>query len=659
MMTSTQAFVSVEKRSVQWQDYTGFADLLAERIPTAFPLSLGQPGAYNHLSVLGAGVRDVAVMMNGRPIRSASLGATFLEQLPPEMAEQTEISVGSEAVIVANNASGAAINIQEVRHDTKNLYTRIWYQQFGDQITNADVDMSYNAAPNFNVSLGARTFSVNRTYNNTGNRLWNARAILRWNIASTASISFSYLLTQQRLALNGGLLPTTDGNVSIVNSQPFFYELQENTLRHDLTLTGSAFLTRDSALAVALSTYATWDGRALERASLQGNSTYAGAAVTASQPDATIAQATTTNVSIGTTGRIETRVSLFSALEASLLAGGTVAVHSIPASIYWSAQAREGLRPILTQGEVSAFGRLGFTVLKSIDVSGGARLTILGARTAVASGAKASLYLIRSTTTSVQLWADASQSFRLPSIAEDGSAASTTELLPESHLLGLAGLRFRSATSESMFSSDILAFGRLVTNPILYDTANFPYTFPGEQLTIGGTVIRSFTEGSLATVRASNGSQRTIWGVSANAEWHAKNVVLGGGLVLSGFANLTLSQTNGQDDRRFPLLYAGATMQYEYTFGRDVLRVGVRLRAATSFAGERFSPTLWTYIPSGDSQGLTGNGIDIVAGAEVFGSLFIRATFQNALGSTAFTVDGYPQYPTVLRLTVGATILGN
>jgi hypothetical protein len=56
---------------------------------------------------------------------------------------------------------------------------------------------------------------------------------------------------------------------------------------------------------------------------------------------------------------------------------------------------------------------------------------------------------------------------------------------------------------------------------------------------------------------------------------------------------------------------------------------------------------------------LTGNGIDIVAGAEVFGSLFIRATFQNALGSTAFTVDGYPQYPTVLRLTVGATILGN
>jgi hypothetical protein len=235
----------------------------------------------------------------------------------------------------------------------------------------------------------------------------------------------------------------------------------------------------------------------------------------------------------------------------------------------------------------------------------------------------------------------------LPSVAEDGRAViSKVELKSESHLLGLAGLRFREETPQSTFSSDILAFGRIITDPILYDTASIFLRFPSNPP-------------SIASVRVYNGAPRTIFGASVSANWHGKNILFGGGLVLSGFANLTLSQTDGKSDGRFPLLYAGATVQYEYTFGRDVLRAGVRVRMMTPFAGERFSPMLWAYVPSATEQGLTGNGIDIVAGAEVFGSLNIRATYQNALNTPAFTVAGYPQNPTVLRLTISATILGN
>ncbi len=654
-MTSTQAFVTIDKNHTQWQDYTGFPDLLAERLP-AFPLFLGLQGAYNHLSILGASPRDVAVMMNGRPMRNVALGATYLEQLPPEMAEQTEVFLGSDAVLLANNASGAAINIQEIRHNTKSLYTRIWYQQFGDQFTAADVDASYNIAPNLNLTLGARTQKAGRIYNNTASSLWNARMILRWNLSSTASISFSYLLTQQRVTANGGLQVTT-ATASVVNSLTLFNELQENTLRHDLTLTGSGYLTRDSSIAATLSAYTTWDGRALERASLQGsyaaNGRASGGGVIA--PDETIIQSTTTNVSIGATGRIETHVSLFSALEATLLAGGNVALHSIPESIYWSAAARQGKSITQTQGELSAFGRLGFTLLKSLDVSGGARLTVLGKRTELALGAKASLFLVRSTTTSVQFWGDLSRSFRLPSPSDDGTAAPDIPLLSESHVLGLAGLRFRSETAQSSFSADILAFGRLITNPIVYDTANIPFT----NVVKFADSVRMYPNTTLATVRTYNGVSRTIFGASVNANWHGKNILFGGGLVLSGFANLTFSRTDSITDGRFPLLYAGATVQYEYGFGRDVLRAGVRVRMTTPFVGERFSPMLWSYLPSSAEQGLAGNGIDIVAGAEVFGSLNIRATYQNALNSSAFTVAGYPQYPTVLRLTISATILGN
>ena len=71
------------------------------------------------------------------------------------------------------------------------------------------------------------------------------------------------------------------------------------------------------------------------RGSYAANGRASGGGVIA--PDETIIQSTTTNVSIGATGRIETHVSLFSALEATLLAGGNVALHSsIPESIYWA-----------------------------------------------------------------------------------------------------------------------------------------------------------------------------------------------------------------------------------------------------------------------------------------------------------------------------------
>ena len=215
-MTSTQAFVTIDKNHTQWQDYTGFPDLLAERLP-AFPLFLGLQGAYNHLSILGANPRDVAVMMNGRPMRNVAF------RVRPTLSSyrrngRTNRSVSrSDAVLLANNASGAAINIQEIRHNTKSLYTRIWYQQFGDQFTAADVDASYNIAPNLNLTLGARTQKAGRIYNNTASSLWNARMILRWNLSSTASISFSYLLTQQRVTANGGLQVTT-ATASVVNS---------------------------------------------------------------------------------------------------------------------------------------------------------------------------------------------------------------------------------------------------------------------------------------------------------------------------------------------------------------------------------------------------------------------------------------------------------
>jgi hypothetical protein len=656
-MRSTQASYAIDKRDWQALDYSGLAEILWERLP-AFPLGLGMQGAFNHLSLFGAGARDIAVQMNGRPMAEPSLGATFLEQLSPEAIESIEAYIGSDAVILANNASGAALNIQEIRHDTKNLYTRLWYHQFGDQYTAADLDASYNVAPNVNLTLGARTQQGNRIYNNTGLRAWNARMILRWYASSSANVSLSYFFTQHRNAANGGLQSATDA--SVTSSAPIFNELQESAFRHDLTLTGSAFLSRDSSVSAGLSVFASWSERALERASLQ-NFTASGQNAGNFLPDETIEQTTGASWTLGAAGRLETNVTLFSALEASLLVGGLASVQSVPDNIYWSAGARLGEEIVQrAQGELSGFGRLKFLLLNSVEISGGARLSIVGERPELALGARASLWLTRereikrgvAQETSLQLWADASRGFRLPSIAEDGAAglaAQATELRAETHLLALAGLRFGFASPERVLRAELLGFARLITNPIVYDSVSVPFT------RVGDTLPRT-----LSTIMATNAESRFISGLTASVSWRQEEFALGAGIVANAFASATLSETSDAPDGRFPLLYAGASVQLQYRFGRDLLRAGVRLRLMAPFVGERFAPTLWAYIPSDASQeqGLAGNGIDLIASAEVFGSLIIRATYQNALNSTAFTVAGYPQYPTVLRLGVSATILG-
>ena len=136
-----------------------------------------------------------------------------------------------------------------------------------------------------------------------------------------------------------------------------------------------------------------------------------------------------------------------------------------------------------------------------------------------------------------------------------------------------------------------------------------------------------------------------------------ENILFGGGLVLSGFANLTFSRTDSITDGRFPISMPEQRCSMNMASGGTCFVQG-RVRMTTPFVGERFSPMLWSYLPSSAEQGLAGNGLILWRVRRSLEALNICATYQNALNSSAFTVAGYPQYPTVLRLTISATILG-
>lgn len=717
-LNATHAFITIGKQDIPWLDYNGFAEILAAKTPM-FPLFLGSQGAFNHGSFFGSSVRDIAVMVNGRPTNDIALGAAHLEHLPPEMMEQAEIYIGSDAVILANNASGAAINLQEIRHNVKDFYTRAWISQSNEQYTAADVDFSHNVAPNLNFTLGARTQFGSRIYNNTGISSWNARAKLHWSVSSSANVSLSYLLTQHRSALSGGV--TSGSGFDFNTSATVFNELRENTFRHDLTLTASAYLSRDSAIAASLTGYASLNERSLERALRQGTGLNGQRSSSSGvRPDTLMAESTTNTFTVGVTGRIETRVRLFNALDAALTAGGSINASNVQTSVYWdeslrraawqqsdSLQAEGPISPDLiiiprtrdtVSGEIAGFGRLQFTLFDRVNTSGGARFTLLNGRTYLAVGARFSTLLLdehrTSTTgtfgTTLELWGDFSRSSRAPMLSEQGmnvaavarfSTVATMrlpELQPEVHTLILSGLRLRQQTAKSAFSCDVTAALRTIQNeiratPVFQEFPHFTInrSTPKNPIVVNSRYRKNDplleAANRLPTMQTSNDtSSYALLSASLMADWYVQNVLFGGNFVFSGYANCTvpfsrISQNLTQlVPERFPLVSAGCTAQYEYVVGRSVLRAGIRVRMMTTVQTQGFMPTTWTYFDNDFTtnpiQGLTGNGIDIVAAARV-GNAYLRATYQNALSVPAMTVGFYPQYPANIRLSGSFTIL--
>ncbi len=626
-ITATHAYLTIAKQDFQTQDYSGLTDILAARL-SAFPLFLGGQGLFNHLSVLGASPRDVAVMLNGRNMNDAAFGAFLLDQFPQEMMDCAEIFIGSDAAIIADNAAGAAINLQEIRHNTRRPFTRIWFQQSGaGTFGSSDGTLSYNVANDWNLTLGYRRQSTDGQYANSGVDGWNIRAMLRWSASSNATLSLSYLYTQHRMNLNGGLesIRSTDAVLQIANST-LFSQLRDNQNRHDITLTGSLFLDEKHRSAASGSVFV---GTMLwERGTGSGSSSI----FSAPALQDSVISSTFSTLSIGAAGRIETQVRL-SALTLALTAGGNIGFERVGDNAYLgfgTTTVGKGAARALLGG----FARGELDVSGTAALSGGVRLSLVGSQPQLSIGAKLSIFFDERKERGSLFFADLSRSFRNPSVMEG------LDLSPEGHLLAVAGVRIQGKT----FSAEALGYYRVITNPILATSE---------------TISRTTDVVQLLTTRSFNGetvgiSSRTVLGASVSAQTRLSGV-LGGNLLLSGFVQGAYSSDTAAD-KRFPLLFAGVSAQYEYIVGRSILRIGVRANGMTAFRGERFVPTSWSYIPSNYDQSTTSNGIDIIAGAEV-GNAYIRVTYQNLLDQKTFTVPLYPIYGRSLKLGLSFTIL--
>lgn len=620
---STRAFTTIHKHDIQWLDYNGLPEIITALTP-AFPLFLDAQGHYNHLSFWGATPRDVQVFFNGRTMAHGTLGMYLPEEFSTEMMEKAEIFVGSDAAILADNAAGALINLQEIRHNTRRPFSRIWYHQGGGDFGASDGTFSYNIAPNWNMTLGYRSASNAGTYQNSASDLFSLRAQLRWNFSSLATVSLSYIYTSHIQGLNGGLDSLKQaGDIGQFTLTTLFGALREDQRRHDITLSSTLFFDRKRSTGSATgSVYATV--LSLERALVASGTTFLNP-----QPDsirgvlstqATIAR----GVSVGASGRLETMVNI-SSVFMGLTLGGNIDLHHTGDFSYFPDGAGA------TELHLGAFARGEIDVSGTAVLSGGWRLAILNSRVHTALGGKLSIFFDKRRNEGNSFFGDLSFSYRAPSFIEGGS-----ELKSENHLLALAGLKIRE---EPLFL-ELTGFYRRVIDPIV----SKPITYS-----------RTTNSIQVVSTESYNGGERTTSGITVRTGTRFRGF-LGGNLLLSGFAQLSLSTTSDTNNRRFPLVYAGLEAQYEYKVGRSILRAGLRLKALSPFRGERFIPTAWSYVDSDYEQKFVTNGLDIIAGAEV-GNAYIRVTYQNALNTLYYLVPLYPHYGTNLRLSLSWAFL--
>ncbi len=415
---------SIAKEQTLTTMYDDMAELLYQSLPV-WPLDLGFAGQNNSLSFFGGDRRDIGLMFNGRELNDPAFGSAHLGQFSPEFMEQAQIFVGSNAMILHDQAMGAAINIQEIRYNTDVPYTRLWYSQGGDGLLVFDGVYSRNLSRDWTMNIGWRSLGGDGTYENFEVDAWNVRFLVRWNVTGSLNISLSDNFTNHQTDVNGGV--DVFNTVAIgdpLSAGVLFNNLDERAVRHDVTLTSSLLLNEDSTSIAQLSAYASEGEWALAQRRFGEDD--------------------------------ETRISRFATRRYGL--NGFVDQNFGPAAItvggdmeYLEAESGP-FTGSAAESRLAGYGLLNFSPGEALNFGGGMRITLQDGQAYVNVGGRIGGRLSRRW----KLMADLSRGVRRPTPAEDAT------LDAEQHLLAL----LQAEWSDGSFSARLSGFFRRVDSPI-------------------------------------------------------------------------------------------------------------------------------------------------------------------------------------------------
>lgn len=530
------------------------------------------------MNILGSRHRTISFRFNNRPINDMQFGAYNIDMFPIDFLENTEVLIGSDAVIFSNNSSGALINFQEVSYNTATPYTKLRIYESGTTFIASDGVFSQNILKNVNFTFGFRKLNSSDEYQNQWTDAWNLRGLVRWNISNFTNISLSESFYNHAMGTNGGINTDLTENIfSPREAVPLYSDFNERVIRHDLTLTLSSILAEDSSSAFSMSAFITtadWYRRV--PGIIFGSDSI--------QNDSYISNF------FGITGKFEQELTKY----VSLKFGGDIQISDIQESLF--TEELSGL-------SMGGFGHVGFRPTQQLLFSGGIRINSQLERFYSSLGGKIEYFLQDNSS----FFGDVSISQRIPSPAEG------LNLKNENHFLLIAGINknfFESGISTSLFY-------RTVKNPI------------------NGEIVYD-ADGNIINTSSVQGDVFTSAGFHINYNSSVfKNLFYR----INGY--LTFENWSESANFSEPGIYAGINVFYRISFGRSEVRFGFELNSIWQDSWLRYLPQKRQYTYTNQEGQFFYDGIKVFAHAKL-GNAYLKLSIQNILDPGYYYTAFYP-----------------
>lgn len=585
----------IQKNSIQKINYYTLNDILYEKL-NIYPLTTGSLASTNNFQIHGARINEF--QMNGRALRSglSSFNGFFIS---PEAFETIEVLTGIDAVLMSNNASGAVLNVQERRFDTKDPYVRIWIGEGMEDFNGADVVLSQNFAPNWNGTINISGTGDPYFYQNSGFEAWKLHSKFRHQLSDNSSFSFAFMHDHKIEGLFGGLDPnlSLDPNrifsTDPVDAVSLFSSTNRREIRNELNFTFSSLLDSTGNKINITAYYSNSELRNLRSEEFQSDSL---------DPLFYI----NSNNYAGFNAFIKNDLSN----NFDYLSGLFIDYEQISFTPYTNNQSNLDL---------GAYSKINYNISSKTRLGGGIRTGLNNDNFFINIGFEINQNLL-----SHQLKFDISRSNLLI------NNYLTQNKIEDHHLA-------KFSINDSSHIYGIEAFYRRISNDVYYTRIE------SEPKTIN---------------LQENISDNSRYGVSAyfNKEFKTNIIFDSDAFWIKLFLNTNLSTINDQQLEELPLLNGSIDFAYIFDIGRSSLKAGTKFQFTSGSNGLSYHPLFDQYYFYGQNIDPMLDLMDLYLIFKL-GRAHLKLTVTNLLGSQNTYLAWYPVLNTNVRITASWTII--
>lgn len=582
-------YKTINKTDLKSINYTALSDIINFTLPT-YSRNLGFFGQYNNFGYLGS-IKSNNLLINGVNQQNHTFNNINLEIYSPEIAENIDIFVGSDASILSNKGD-MLINIQEAKFNTKRPFSRLWFQDAVSDFISIDGLIAQNLDSNSNVFFGFKTQNSAGIFPNTWIHSWNIRTGYRLNFDTLSSLSILYIFNNHGLGLNGGVdFDLSATPYSAIGAVPLFSNLNERTFRNQLLITysdyNSSFLNFNSNLYF---THNSIDRQIPNRFLDTDQSN----------------KENLNSFDFGFINKFELKL-----FENLTLNNGADLIYTKGQPTYFIREVDE-LR-------FNLFTSVHYQIFDKLSLSGGLRL-FKEYTTLTNFGAKLKYQISTNETLTFDISNNHNSNDRYTFDVTNTEQNSTVFIQYDNN--------------DSTFIFSVNSYFRQITNaPLLrFEDNNLILSRYLNQDVVGGFV-------QLSTILSNNTFfEKDIFEVNFKINLQ-KELATDNQNQNSNFQQLT------------PLYWFTVSPTFTIIIQKSIVKFGADFTMFDKKGGFSYMPLTHSNIESSITEGITNNGIDIFANARL-GNATVKLTFQNLLNSEYFQVPLYPNLGRNLRFSV-------